>query len=153
MLCSSKTIKWRYTCTSIRDSPIYSITLYMYQYIVLNYGTCIHVIALLNFWLISPITANVKYLWKFFKFRIPHFYYDFKNQTFSSKPFVCIVWSQAQPKLCTAGEHAIRFIGSLSNEVIYQNTNITFSSVNCEGRLSQYFGCCIDPSYNALDNE
>jgi hypothetical protein len=71
--------------------------------------------------------------------------------TFCGKSFVGIIWSQEQPKLGSTREHAIWFIGSLCNEVVYENSDVALCAIDNEGRLSLHLASSIDSGDDALD--
>ena len=63
---------------------------------------------------------------------------------------VGVVDAQVQAELGARGEHAIRFVRALGDEVINQDRGVGFGAVQNQGRFPLYLQCCVDPSHQAL---
>ncbi len=61
----------------------------------------------------------------------------FKSQR--GQPKVCVILAQQQAEFCPAGEHAVRFIGSLGNEVIYHDADVSLITAQHQRRFAQGF--------------
>ena len=61
----------------------------------------------------------------------------FKSQR--GQPQVCIILTQQQAEFCPAGKHAVRFIGSFGNEVVYHDADVSLIPAQHQRRFAQGF--------------
>src|SRR5690348_13416195 len=61
-----------------------------------------------------------------------------------------IVDAQLQAKLSARGEHAIRLVGSLADQVVDQNRRVAICAVEHEGRLALHLQRSVDSRHDPL---
>src|SRR5215469_11912674 len=61
-----------------------------------------------------------------------------------------VIDAQMQAKLGPRGEHPIRFVCSLADEVIDEDGGVGFGAIENQRRLALYFQCRIDAGHDPL---
>ena len=66
------------------------------------------------------------------------------------QPAVGVIDAKVQPELCPRSKHAVRLVGTLGNEVVHQDADVSLGAIEVKRRFTAYRKSGVDARHQTL---